>query len=49
MKRLQHIVRVRISDEQKKLLAGKKLSKYVREALVEKMEREFADKFHCPF
>ena len=49
MKKLTNIIRLRISDETKQVLKGKKLSKYVREALLEKMEREFPDRFQCPF
>lgn len=49
MKKLPHIVRFRISEEQKKLLEGKNLSKYIREALNEKINNDFPESTKLPF
>jgi len=49
MNKLKNIIRIRISDGTKDVLRGKNLSKYIREAMIEKMERDFPEKFQCPF
>jgi len=40
MKRLTKIIRLRISDEELQALKGKNISRYIREAIVEKMHKE---------
>lgn len=49
MKRLTKIIRLRITDEEMRLLKSKGVSKYIREALREKMEKEFPELFVLPF
>lgn len=47
--KLKHVVRFRVSDEQLELMPAKRLSSYIRAALVEKLARDFPDSFKCPF
>jgi len=40
MKRLTKIIRLRITDEELQAIKGKNISRYIREAIIEKMNKE---------
>lgn len=49
MKKLVKIIRFRMKESDLQLIKGRNTSKYVREAVLERLERDFPDSFKTPF
>lgn len=49
MKRLTKIIRLRITEEESTILKGKNISKYIREALLEKLSKDYPTTYQIPF